>query len=105
MPGSSASSTISTTASSRSHMRRLPIGAEPIGSGRTHVRVWAPAANRVEVVVSGVDTPLQKEPGGYFGGVVKASAGMRYQLRLDTADRLLPDPASRFQPEGPHGPS
>jgi maltooligosyltrehalose trehalohydrolase len=86
-------------------MRRLPIGAEPVGRGRTHVRVWAPVANRVEVVVAGVETPLSKERGGYFSGVVEASAGMRYQLRLDTTDRLLPDPASRFQPEGPHGPS
>ena len=30
---------------------------------------------------------------------------MRYGFRTDTLDRLLPDPASRFQPDGPHGPS
>src|SRR5262249_10367112 len=28
-----------------------------------------------------------------------------YQFRIDGSDRLFPDPASRFQPEGPHGPS
>jgi maltooligosyltrehalose trehalohydrolase len=100
---SAGSSTIS-KASPRSPVRRLPIGAEPLGDGRTDVRVWAPAAGRVDVVLaSTVATPLQREPDGYFSGLVEAGAGTRYQLRLDNADRLLPDPASRFQPEGPHG--
>ena len=98
-------STIS-TASSGSFVRRLPIGAEPLGDGRTHVRVWAPAARSMDVVLaSGAATPLQSEADGYFSGLVDAGAGTRYQLRLDNADRPLPDPASRFQPEGPHGPS
>ena len=30
---------------------------------------------------------------------------MRYRFRLDRGETALPDPASRFQPEGPHGPS
>jgi maltooligosyltrehalose trehalohydrolase len=34
-----------------------------------------------------------------------ARTGMRYSLRLDQGEAALPDPASRFQPEGPHGPS
>jgi len=92
--------------SSRSYVRRFPIGAEPTGDGGTHVRIWAPSARRVDVVLAtGITATLQPEPDGYFSGVVEASAGTRYQLRLDTSDRLLPDPASRFQPEGPHGPS
>jgi maltooligosyltrehalose trehalohydrolase len=104
MSGSAVFSTTSTT-SSGSFVRRFPIGAEPVGDGRTHVRVWAPAATHVDVVTSTVATPLQREREGYFSGLVEAGAGTRYQLRLDTADRLLPDPASRLQPEGPHGPS
>jgi maltooligosyltrehalose trehalohydrolase len=49
--------------------------------------------------------PLEPEPGGYFSGLAEGrGAGDRYRLRLDGGD-LLPDPASRFQPEGPHGPS
>jgi maltooligosyltrehalose trehalohydrolase len=77
-----------------------------VSDGVTHFRVWAPAANRVEVVLSsGPATNLEREPDGYFSGLVKAGAGARYHFRLDTADRPLPDPASRFQPEGPHGPS
>ena len=34
-----------------------------------------------------------------------ARAGDRYQFQLDDDEKLYPDPASRFQPEGPHGPS
>ncbi|HEV3139252.1 MAG TPA: alpha-amylase family glycosyl hydrolase, partial [Vicinamibacterales bacterium] len=89
--------------------RRLPIGAEPMGGGRTHVRVWAPVAGAVECIVSPHtqkrSTPLAREDGGYFSGAVEAAVGDRYQFRLDGGERLYPDPASRFQPEGPHGPS
>ena len=90
----------------RAIRRRLPIGAEPIGDGRTHVRVWAPRASRVEVVFgSGGGHGLDREADGYFSGVVAASTGERYRFRLDEDDRLYPDPASRFQPDGPHRPS
>jgi maltooligosyltrehalose trehalohydrolase len=47
---------------------------------------------------------LAAEPGGYFTGMSpSARAGTRYGLRLDDALALLPDPASRRQPDGPHG--
>jgi maltooligosyltrehalose trehalohydrolase len=48
---------------------------------------------------------LASEGDGIFSGKVEgAVAGTRYWFRLD-GSRLLPDPASRFQPEGVHGPS
>jgi maltooligosyltrehalose trehalohydrolase len=87
--------------------RRLPVGAEVTGSRGVHFRVWAPRARLVEVVLDddGRVAALTPEPWGYHGGVVEtAAAGTRYWLRLD-GGRRLPDPASRFQPEGPHGPS
>jgi maltooligosyltrehalose trehalohydrolase len=34
-----------------------------------------------------------------------AAAGTLYRYKLEGNEQLLPDPASRFQPEGPHGPS
>src|SRR5712692_3323418 len=84
--------------------RRLPIGAELIDSKTTHVRVWAPHASRVEVVTRhGEHAELEREEGGYFSGRIHASAGDRYGFRLDDDERVYPDPASRFQPEGPHG--
>src|SRR6266404_542494 len=86
------------------YRRRLPVGAEPIERGLTHVRVWAPNARRVQVVGPDITT-LEAEAGGYHSGTIKAVLGDRYQFKLDDDERLHPDPASRFQPEGPHGPS
>ena len=86
--------------------RRLPIGAEYQGNGRTHVRLWAPAVASVAVVVAGKgETPLQRDSDGYFAGTIDATPGDWYEFRLDDRERLYPDPASRYQPEGPHGPS
>ncbi len=67
--------------------------------------MWAPRARRLAVRVGGRDYSLQAGSGGMFAGDVPgAGAGSRYQLRLDDG-RLLPDPATRRQPEGVHGPS
>ncbi|HEY2805223.1 MAG TPA: malto-oligosyltrehalose trehalohydrolase [Gemmatimonadales bacterium] len=87
--------------------RRLPIGAEPQAQGGVAFRVWAPKRSNVEIVVEGGGAvSLSAEAGGYFAGFhPDAGPGSRYRFRLDGGDRLLPDPASRFQPEGPHGPS
>ena len=90
--------------------RRYPIGAELIGRNQTHFRVWAPKANRLEVVLEGADSrpvkhSLEAEENGYFSGTAEAGAGSRYRFRINEGDQLYPDPASRFQPDGPHGPS
>ncbi|MFT4041245.1 MAG: hypothetical protein QM692_23890, partial [Thermomicrobiales bacterium] len=81
------------------------VGLRPDANGRVQARVWAPKAAALSVVVEGgAETPLAKDAHGYFTGeVAGARAGDRYRLRLDNA--LLADPASRFQPEGVHGPS
>jgi maltooligosyltrehalose trehalohydrolase len=86
--------------------RRLPIGVELIDRRTSHARVWAPRASRVEVTIeSGGRTALEHEGGGYFSGVIEATTGDRYRFALDDDKILYPDPASRFQPAGPHGPS
>ncbi len=90
--------------------RRLPVGAE-VGPDGVHVRVWAPGRQRVEVVLeaglAGAPAPLAPEqadePGFFSAWVADAGVGSRYRLRVD--GRTIPDPFSRFQPEGPHGPS
>jgi maltooligosyltrehalose trehalohydrolase len=102
----SAASPSSTAPSVNQFRRRRPVGAELSGSGSVHIRVWAPQAQRVEVHIPGQKHfTLSEEDGGYFSGSILAGAGDRYQLRLGDDDKLYPDPASRFQPEGPHGPS
>src|SRR6476620_8888745 len=87
--------------------RRLPIGTEALPGGGAHVRVWAPKRTRVTVILEGgPEIELAPEQGGYFSGVVaEAPVGSRYRFRLDDNQNLHPDPASRSQPEGPHGPS
>ncbi len=103
--------TIRTNHTTRSFKRRYPIGAELIGPDQTHFRVWAPKAQRVDLVLedSAAKTPGQEfhvlapEKGGYFSGSANAGAGACYRFRVN--DRSYPDPASRFQPDGPHGPS
>jgi maltooligosyltrehalose trehalohydrolase len=88
-------------------VRRFPIGSEITARG-VHFRVWAPERERVEVVLEKTSTSiaLAAESGGYFSALAPdARAGDRYRFRLDGNERLLPDPASRFQPDGPHGPS
>ncbi len=91
--------------------RRYPIGAELIGPDQTHFRVWAPKAQLVDLVLeeSAGKKPrrifhaLDAEQGGYFSGHANARVGTRYWFRVN--NNLYPDPASRFQPDGPHGPS
>jgi maltooligosyltrehalose trehalohydrolase len=85
---------------------QMTLGAqvEPVG---VRFRVWAPKRARVDVVLEdeGRSFPLLKDEAGYFAGLVPiATAGMRYRYRLDNGD-AYPDPCSRYQPEGPHGPS
>lgn len=86
------------------NQRRFPIGAEVQSSG-VHFRVWAPKAKRLDVVLEGNRYQLVLEPDGYFSRQVPtATAGMDYRFLIDE-DQQFPDPASRYQPEGPHGPS
>jgi maltooligosyltrehalose trehalohydrolase len=93
--------------------RRYPIGAELIAPGQTHFRVWAPKAQHVDLVLEESAEknahrtfhPLTLEEGGYFSGVAHAAAGSLYRFRLNKAEHFHPDPASRFQPHGPHGSS
>ena len=90
--------------------RRLPVGADVRSDGGVHFRVWAPKRRRVAVVLEtprGEDShAMDAEADGYFSALVpSAAAGTRYRFRLDADGRLLPDPASRYQPDGPHGSS
>jgi maltooligosyltrehalose trehalohydrolase len=88
---------------------QLSIGASYQGPG-TRFRVWAPRADQVVVVLFDGNTlgdsfSLQAEGGGYFSGVGEGvEPGTRYMYRLDGGPPR-PDPAARFQPLGPHGPS
>src|SRR5579871_3609454 len=90
----------------RSFARRFAVGAETDGTG-TCFRVWAPEHSDLVIVFDdGRNQGLAPEPDGYFSGYIAgAVAGDRYRIRLDGQTATFPDPASRFQPDGPHGSS
>jgi maltooligosyltrehalose trehalohydrolase len=74
-------------------------------NGRSSFRVWAPEARCVEVVFEdgGATLELTREHGGYFSGETSGPSKL-YKYRVD-GKGPWPDPCSRFQPQGVHGPS
>ena len=86
----------------------LAIGATPTSSDAVKFRVWAPFAESVAVKLIDQDrvaVPMQRDAAGYFETVVSgALPRARYQYVLNGI-KARPDPASRFQSDGVHGPS
>jgi maltooligosyltrehalose trehalohydrolase len=87
---------------------RPSLGAWP-DTGGVRFRLWAPERREVELVLEDagrVQAPsLERDRDGYWHALVPdLKAGARYKYFLD-GEGPYPDPASRFQPEGVHGPS
>jgi maltooligosyltrehalose trehalohydrolase len=75
------------------------------GPDRVDFAVWAPLHREVALVLDGKsDILMEPRNDGYFTTTLPdVRHGQRYWYRL--GEHLRPDPASRFQPEGPFGPS
>src|SRR4051812_1352582 len=85
--------------------RHMPIGAE-CGEQFVNFRVWAPDRRELLVAIGANAWPLTNEGNGYFSGSIdNVGAGALYQFQFDGQPDRYPDPASRFQPSGPDGPS
>ncbi len=86
----------------------VSLGAVYLGEGRCRFEVWAPLAERVAVHVvrpRECVVELDRRERGYYRGVLHGvEPGSRYFYLLD-GKKERPDPASRYQPEGVHGPS
>ena len=84
------------------------LGAACLEGGRCRFRLWAPLAEQVQLHILGPrekTVPMQVKPAGYHQTVVEdLRPGTRYKYRL-APGKELPDPVSRYQPEGVHGPS
>lgn len=80
-------------------------GAWPAGDGQVRFALWALDAHTVEVIFdSGERAALQRQDDGFFSGVVACALDARYRYRVD-GQTPVPDPASRWQPDGVHGSS
>ncbi len=88
---------------------KLDLGATVVDGGEVLFRVWAPHAKEVSVRIlnngAKEGIPLKEDRQGYFAAkAYDVFQGARYFYILDHGTHY-PDPASRFQPEGVHGPS
>ena len=85
----------------------MPFGAECRDDGSVRFRLWAPAAQKVELCLthSNQRFAMNRLDGGWFElNTYAAKPGTTYKFRINEAQEV-PDPASRFQPEDVHGPS
>jgi maltooligosyltrehalose trehalohydrolase len=80
-----------------------PLGAVPTSGGRTCFRVWAPRARELALEYGETLTTLEPEGLGMFALEAPAPLGSDYAYRVD--GERLPDPCSRWQPEGLRSPS
>src|SRR5215470_2770037 len=88
------------------HEEMLRCGALGLADGAVHWRVWAPRAERVELVLIAGDErcryTMTCEERGYFSyTAAHIAVGQRYAYRLDGGPER-PDPVSRWQPDGVH---
>ncbi len=87
---------------------QLDMGARVIDGDRVRFRVPAPKARLVEVETYPPGEGIVRYPmecsDGLWSATIEAPAGTLYRYRLD-GDWGYPDPHSRSQPEGVHGPS
>jgi maltooligosyltrehalose trehalohydrolase len=73
-----------------------------IHSGEVEFRVWAPKAQQLSVQLNGsTHIDLQRDRSGVFAGRAEAKAGDRYCYVI--GGKCLPDPVSRYLPDGIHG--
>jgi maltooligosyltrehalose trehalohydrolase len=86
---------------------QMPFGAQICAAGQVRFRLWAPAAQSVELLLGEAreGLPMQAHPAGWFQLETGAArAGTLYRYRINGTQEVA-DPAARFNPQGVHGPS
>jgi maltooligosyltrehalose trehalohydrolase len=80
----------------------MPFGAAYTPTG-TRFAIWAPSVPGAAVEVDGRLVRMERAAQGFFNGFdADAAPGARYAFRFDGVDIAVPDPASRFNPDGVH---
>lgn len=84
------------------------LGARRLTDGRVSFRVWAARHERVDLELVEPQKrciPMRKCERGYFEAVLEDVAPSSLYRYVLEGELTRPDPASRFQPRGVHGPS
>jgi maltooligosyltrehalose trehalohydrolase len=95
------------TCFNKSALHYMDIGARHSSRGKTRFVVWSPLKEKMILhIVSPFERKIEmiRDKSGYFFAEEDVKPGCRYFLMPD-GEKDLPDPASKFQPEGVHGPS
>jgi len=83
----------------------MPFGATVLGKKGTQFRLWAPSAKKVELLLAGQAIEMTPLADGFYECTTPlAQAETLYQYRINSG-LVVPDPASRFQPQDVKGPS
>jgi maltooligosyltrehalose trehalohydrolase len=80
-----------------------PLGSRVLDDQQTEFRVWAPSASTIALMVAGQKIDPRHAGFGVYEVVAPARAGDDYLFAVD--GQQLPDPCSRWQPQGLRGPS
>ncbi|HXX16604.1 MAG TPA: malto-oligosyltrehalose trehalohydrolase [Candidatus Eremiobacteraceae bacterium] len=83
----------------------MPFGTQLLSAGGVRFSLWAPAQDRMRLVIQGIPEPVlmaKQSEGWHVLHVPQAKPGTRYQFLLQDGLKV-PDPASRFQPDDVHG--
>ncbi len=86
----------------------IPFGAQVLDDGSVRFRLWAPAANRVELCLQSGECEtlvgMTRNQDAWFEHVSRtAGPGSYYRFSIDNSDLRVPDPASRYNPGDVHG--
>jgi 1,4-alpha-glucan branching enzyme/maltooligosyltrehalose trehalohydrolase len=89
----------------------MRFGAQPAAGGGVDFRLWGPAARQAELALYEAPgtppslLPARRDAQGWWEcHAAQAAAGSRYHWRID-GELMVPDPASRHNPDGVHAPS
>jgi len=91
--------------------RKYPVGAEWTPNQGVDFRVWCQNHSEVELILENIGKEpqffkMKKEKDHYFSFFSnQATKGTLYRFRLPGSTEWYSDPASRYQPQGPFGPS
>lgn len=95
---------------SKTRSHEMPFGVKPLQTGGFEFRLWAPSIQSARLIVKKPgdyrqqDIIMKRQADGFFTATsMSAKIGDHYGFKIDKNPKIIPDPASRFQPNDVHG--